>query len=447
MRAFVDVDTQVDFMEPGGKLYAPGAEQIRRRVGRLIDFARAEGIPLVSSVDAHEPGDREFSEFPPHCLRGTPGQAKLPESSTAAMRFVPSQAGAPLPAPSEHVVLEKQEFSLFSNPNAEQVFARTGAEDFVVFGVVTEVCVRQAALGLLERGYRVQLVEDAIWPITAEAGAAALAELTARGATLTSTAEVLGEIEGGAVLVERVEILEDRTAASRCDEGFLRLRRLTLRNTFSDGRVSPPYACDVVSRRFVDAVAVVLFHRADDGRVFVHYREGTRPPLWLRRNKQAELTYKDARAYDLIGEIVAGVLEEGDQGSAGVRRRGAIEAEEEAGYAVDPDQVVLLGAEGFFPSPGVTDEKVYLAAVEVDPGERGEAMGDGSVMEEGTRMVTCELAEAIARCRRGSLPDAKSEIGFLRLADHLGYIPQLGLLKDALPPELAARYRSLGLGS
>lgn len=438
--AFVDVDTQVDFMEPGGKLYAPGAEAIRANLASLIQHARACGIPLVSSVDAHAEGDEEFSEYPPHCLRGTPGQAKLTETQTPNMAIVASEVGVDLPPPSQHVVLEKQQFSLFSNPNAEQVFAQTGAKRFAVFGVVTEVCVRHAALGLLERGYEVQLVEDAIWPITPEAGAAALKEMQDMGATLVKTSDLLGE-----ALVSEVEVVEDRTADSRCDEGFLRLRRLTLRNTYSDGRVSEPYPCDVLSRRFVDAVAVVLYHRDASGRIFVHYREATRPPIWLRRHKQDELTYKDPAPYDLIGEIVAGVLEDGDQDLEGVRSRGAIEAEEEAGYRVDPSQVVLLGEKGFFPSPGVTDEKVYLAAVEVDPNQRGHAAGDGSVMEEGTRMVTRELCEAIAACRSGEIPDAKTEIGLLRLADHLGYVPQLGLLKDALPPELAARYNSLGL--
>jgi len=193
--AFLDVDTQVDFVEPGGRLYASGAEAIKANLARLVGFAREQGLPLISSVDAHGDDDAEFGEFPPHCLRGTSGQAKLAETTSEAMVFVPSEAGVALPDPrATHAVLEKQQFSLFTNPNAEALFQATGAKTFVVFGVVTEVCVRQAALGLLERGYRVQLVTDAVWPITAEGGAAALAELTARGAELLTTDDVLGRL-------------------------------------------------------------------------------------------------------------------------------------------------------------------------------------------------------------------------------------------------------------
>lgn len=248
-------------------------------------------------------------------------------------------------------------------------------------------------------------------------------------------------------LVASIEVVEDRTAEAGCDEGFLRLRRLVLRNTYTDGTQSPPYACDVMSRRSVDAVAVVLWHREPDGRIMVHYREGTRAPIWLRRLKQGDLPHKDSRDYDRIGEIVAGVLEPGDDGVAGVLRRGAIEAQEEAGYTLDTDAVRDLGLHGFFPSPGVTDEKVYLVSAEVDPARRGVAEGDGSVMEQGSRLVSCELREAIRACRAGEIPDAKTELALLRLADQLGYLPQLDCLISDLPAELRARYDRLGVGA
>lgn len=250
------------------------------------------------------------------------------------------------------------------------------------------------------------------------------------------------------VLVAKVEVVDDRTAGSRCDEGFLRVRRFVLRNTFTDGTVSGPYPCDVLSRRRVDAVAVVLWHRDPaSGRIFVHYREGTRPPIWLRRLKTAELPMADRRSYDLLGEIVAGVLEEDDKGPQGIRRRGAIEAKEEAGYDVDMSRVHSLGDDGFFPSPGVTDEKVYLLAAEIDPGSKGHAAGDGSIQEQGTRMVTRELRDAIRACRSGEVADAKTELALLRLADHLGYVPQLDCWVSELPAGLREKYDRLGVGA
>ena len=84
---FWDVDTQVDFMRPDGKLYVDGAERIVANLAALTDFAHGRGIRIVGSSDNHDPGDDELSEtpdfvdtFPPHCLRGTEGQARIPET-------------------------------------------------------------------------------------------------------------------------------------------------------------------------------------------------------------------------------------------------------------------------------------------------------------------------------------------------------------------------------
>lgn len=193
-RAFLDVDTQADFVEPGGKLYAAGAEAIKPNLEQLVRHAEAQGIPLISCVDAHPAEDPEFAEWPPHAVVGTPGQLKVAESQTTGMVFVPSGHQSQLPDPKrEHVVLEKQHFNCFTNENAEAVFASSGATTVVVFGVVTEVCVRQAAEGLLERGYQVELVTDAIWPLDPSEGEQVLAALEAKGARRTSTADVLAQ--------------------------------------------------------------------------------------------------------------------------------------------------------------------------------------------------------------------------------------------------------------
>ena len=241
----------------------------------------------------------------------------------------------------------------------------------------------------------------------------------------------------------RLEVVADRTKQSKCDEGFLRLRRLRLVNHYSDGTSSREYSCDIVSRPGTDAVAAVLWHKRD-GKIWIHLRRGTRAAIYLRREKRAELVQPDAKDFDSLEELVAGILEADDKGPAGIVRRGAIEAHEEAGFAVNPANVHVLGA-GFFPTPGVTDEKVFLVHAEVDPQSAGAIEGDGSVMEEDAGTLVRELRDAIAACRKGDIVDAKCEIGLLRLADAIGYLPQLGVFVEELPPELRKRYRPLGL--
>jgi ADP-ribose pyrophosphatase len=239
-----------------------------------------------------------------------------------------------------------------------------------------------------------------------------------------------------------IEIVEDRTAESRCDEGFLKLRRLRLRNVYED-RVSEVYPCDVVSRPGSDAVVAVLYERGADGRVFVWLREAPRAPIYLRRWKRFH--HPDAREYLTIAEVVAGLVEPDDgEGEAGMRRRAAIEAREEAGFAVEDAEFVVIGGETFA-SPGTSDEKVYYCAGPVRAPERTAAHGDGTVMEEHGQLVRFELVEALEACRRGAIPDMKTELALMRLCDHLGFLPQLGCFEDDLPEPLRERYRRLGV--
>lgn len=245
--------------------------------------------------------------------------------------------------------------------------------------------------------------------------------------------------------VTDVELVEDRTETSTCRGGFLKLRRLLLRNVYADGTRSAPYACDVMSRSQVDAVAVVLFEadRGADGRrrVRVLLKEGLRPAVYLRKEKAIE--HREERAVLKVLEIAAGMLEARDSGPGGIERRAAAEAHEECGVEVDPAAVLPLGGP-LFASPGVTDERVHFRAVAVRVEEAGHAHGDGSPMEQGTRAVVLGLDEAIARCRDGSIPDMKTEVALLRLCDAIGYLPQLRCFADELPPEVAARVRSGG---
>jgi nicotinamidase/pyrazinamidase len=45
---FWEVDTQKDFMLPGGKLYVPGAERLLPNIQKLTNAARQDRVFLVS---------------------------------------------------------------------------------------------------------------------------------------------------------------------------------------------------------------------------------------------------------------------------------------------------------------------------------------------------------------------------------------------------------------
>jgi ADP-ribose pyrophosphatase len=211
--------------------------------------------------------------------------------------------------------------------------------------------------------------------------------------------------------------IDDDQVVAR-EGGFLAIRRLHLRNRRDDDSLSPPYLCDFAVRPYgLDAVVVVVWRRAA-GRIEVLVRDALRPPLAFGRPADRQ-AIADARSYLHLTELVAGILEVGDRGEAGLRHRAAEEVHEEAGFTVDPASVIVLGAASF-PSPGSLPEKFHFTAVEVAADAKpAPPEGDGSSMEEGADTRWLDLDAAIAMCTRGELEDLKTELGLRRFSDHL----------------------------
>ena len=192
-----DVDTQVDFMLPDGKLYVPQAEETVLAMARLVEAARSAGIVHVASADDHELTDDEISEspdyrttYPPHCLRGTRGARKVPETEQedpVPITFdrLPERYFA-----GREFLLLKKSFDVFTNPNTERLLEWLDPDEIVVFGVATDVCDDAAIRGFLERGLRVQFVEDAARGLDESRVAAATTAWRAAGVGFTTADEV-----------------------------------------------------------------------------------------------------------------------------------------------------------------------------------------------------------------------------------------------------------------
>ncbi len=103
-------------------------------IARLVDKARAQGVPVVW-----------VQHYSKELERGTPAWAIAPELS---------------PAPDEPIV-EKAYGDAFEDTELEALLARLGVGRLVVAGAQTDACIRSTLHGALVRGYDVVLVSDA----------------------------------------------------------------------------------------------------------------------------------------------------------------------------------------------------------------------------------------------------------------------------------------------
>ena len=201
-----DVDTQVDFMLPDGKLYVPGAEETAPAMRRLVEAAREAGLIHVASADDHELTDPEISEdadyrntYPLHCLRGTRGAEKIPETEQAdplPLSLVPYPPGLVPDLVTGHreILLLKKNFNVFTNPNTDPLLEALDPDEIVVFGVATDVCNDAAIRGFLLRGRKVRFVEDAARGLDEERVAAATGAWREAGVAFTTADELLASL-------------------------------------------------------------------------------------------------------------------------------------------------------------------------------------------------------------------------------------------------------------
>ncbi|MCK3682919.1 isochorismatase family protein [Maribellus sp. YY47] len=170
---FWNVDTQVDFMEPDGKLYAPGAETIKPVLKKLTDFAASHNIRVVNTADFHYKGSAELSAnpdfihtFPEHCMANTAGAEYVAETipqNPLTFDWEKEYSSLEGVKTAREIVIRKDAFDVFKgNPYTDEIVRLLSPQTVMVYGVTTNVCVNDAVLGLVKRVKRVYVVEDAI---------------------------------------------------------------------------------------------------------------------------------------------------------------------------------------------------------------------------------------------------------------------------------------------
>ena len=190
-----DVDTQKDFMEPTGKLSVPGADKLKPNLKTLTRLG-AEKARLCGSVDAHLPDDPEFKDWPPHCVYGTPGQHKIPETLIEGTLYIPTaqlteaQLMEAINYPGQ-VIFEKQDNDVRTNTNAIRFMEHIKPDLVIIYGVVTEICVNQAVEFIDgDLGLKAIIVLDAVKELDQAQAMRCQTEWRKHGAELLNTREV-----------------------------------------------------------------------------------------------------------------------------------------------------------------------------------------------------------------------------------------------------------------
>lgn len=173
---FWNVDTQLDFVLPDGKLYVPGAELLKPTWKKLTQLAKSKLLVVVNTADWHYNDSAELSEnpdfintFPEHCMANTKGAGFVEETNPEHPLIIDWEKETEI---SKEIIdtqkyrnylIRKDAFDVFKgNPYTEQILGLLAPKTVIVYGVTTNVCVNDAVTGLTQRVEKVIVVKDAI---------------------------------------------------------------------------------------------------------------------------------------------------------------------------------------------------------------------------------------------------------------------------------------------
>ena len=182
----VVVDPQVDFMDPTGALYVPGAEKVVPILNEYLGTLELENgyLGVLFTADTHDEetypdsleakGDaaKGIPSFPPHCYKGTDGfnfAVDLKAIPEGTQKFIlnkgvfnmweePNLVTRPIKTTGELVAFggEKSREEFF------QDIINAGIDEVEVCGVASDYCVKWAIEGLIARGFKVTVYDNLV---------------------------------------------------------------------------------------------------------------------------------------------------------------------------------------------------------------------------------------------------------------------------------------------
>lgn len=193
----IDLNTQQDFCEPGGRHPMANLSQVLPALRRMMAWVKWHGIPLVSSMDSHRTTEMSRSGHPICCFDGSNGQRKV--RFTMVRRHLRVEFDNTFAVPidpfktHQQLLFRQRTDDLLSNPKAERFLNQALTREFLLFGNSLELAVKALALGLLAQDKKVAIVTDACGVWNRDEADLAIRQMETKGARITTVAEVTAQ--------------------------------------------------------------------------------------------------------------------------------------------------------------------------------------------------------------------------------------------------------------
>jgi ureidoacrylate peracid hydrolase len=185
--AVLVVDMINEFCKPGGKMVLPGSDTLIGPQRAVIDAARKSGAAVIWVRDSHRPQmrrDREWIKRTPHATEGSWG----------------AEVVADLGAQADDIHVFKHRYSSFFQTDLDLTLKDMMIEQLVVFGVVTNICVRSTVHDAFFNGYAVVVPRDCCAATGPREQESTLYDIATHFGIVADAAGVVAALSTGAVI-------------------------------------------------------------------------------------------------------------------------------------------------------------------------------------------------------------------------------------------------------
>ncbi|MCX5478907.1 cysteine hydrolase [Kaistia geumhonensis] len=185
--AVIVVDMINEFCKPGGRMVLPGYETLVGPQLSVIEAARKTGVPVIWVHDSHRRNmrrDREYLKRTPHGVEGTWATEIIED----------------LGARDDEIHVIKHRYSSFFQTDLDLVLKDMLIEQVIVFGVVTNICVRSTVHDAFFNGYEVVVPRDCCAATGPREQESTLYDIATHFGVVSDAASVVAALTSGAVI-------------------------------------------------------------------------------------------------------------------------------------------------------------------------------------------------------------------------------------------------------
>ncbi|MDX3926161.1 MAG: isochorismatase family cysteine hydrolase [Shinella sp.] len=189
--AIIVVDMINEFCKPGGKMVLPGYEALMPQQKALIAAARTNGVPVIFVIDSHRKNmrrDREWVKRTPHGVENTWATEIIDD----------------LEPHEDDIRVVKHRYSAFFQTDLDLVLKDMLVSQIVVFGVVTNICVRSTVHDGFFLGYDIVVPHDACAATGPREHASTLYDIATHFGTVSDTETVAAGLAGNIPIPNRI---------------------------------------------------------------------------------------------------------------------------------------------------------------------------------------------------------------------------------------------------